>query len=484
VDKSNGYLALSYVWGCTADNSNEGVSIDENLPSQLPLTIEDAILATIDLGFSYLWIDRYCIDQSKPAEVFAQVSLMNVIYEHAEMTLVAAAGEDPSYELPGISTLRRYQQHRAVIGDRTLVSLPIEPSQLIENSKWNQRGWTYQEAVLSKRRVVFTDSEIYCQCYGITCAESTDVQLDKVQSGDFSQYERRDRHTVHVTFPYGVGSSQPLVLDRISDYSSRQFTNQGDILNGFLGILGSFKEKFDIEDCWGVPIFPKPLYPFSQDKDWNSSKGFLKGMFSVYTHYNIDGIRRQGFPTWSWTKYDHNGSMQDIGFCTLDDDVDFAVELKDGRVPPWDEFHSTVDGLERQALLSPFIHVKVWQFPVRIEPLPTFNQDKKCQIQFQRSIREWDEPCCKDIPLRLPETLTKAQLHEVTAKVISPFVHRQLPCVGNGFVPCMWLVFQTEGGWYERAIMGGSIWHGAWGGPARVNPDKNWTRSFGTIKLG
>ena len=45
------YVALSYVWG--ADYTYHP------LDGTLPQTIEDALVATMVLGFSYLWIDRY-----------------------------------------------------------------------------------------------------------------------------------------------------------------------------------------------------------------------------------------------------------------------------------------------------------------------------------------------------------------------------------------------------------------------------------------
>jgi hypothetical protein len=50
------YAALSYVWG----NLDTGPSVEHGiLPTNLPRTIEDSILATRLLGYRYLWIDKY-----------------------------------------------------------------------------------------------------------------------------------------------------------------------------------------------------------------------------------------------------------------------------------------------------------------------------------------------------------------------------------------------------------------------------------------
>ena len=52
------YVCLSYVWG----NASVAHEISSTLSGCLPKTIEDSIWVTLQLGFSYIWIDRYCID--------------------------------------------------------------------------------------------------------------------------------------------------------------------------------------------------------------------------------------------------------------------------------------------------------------------------------------------------------------------------------------------------------------------------------------
>jgi hypothetical protein len=50
------FVALSYVWGRETQDRFLSSSI---LSSNLPQTIEDSIVATLTLGFNYLWVDRY-----------------------------------------------------------------------------------------------------------------------------------------------------------------------------------------------------------------------------------------------------------------------------------------------------------------------------------------------------------------------------------------------------------------------------------------
>jgi hypothetical protein len=42
----------------------------------------------------------------------------------------------------------------------------------IQSSAWITRGWTYQEAVLSRRCLFFTDEQVYFVCKQMTCCEA------------------------------------------------------------------------------------------------------------------------------------------------------------------------------------------------------------------------------------------------------------------------------------------------------------------------
>jgi hypothetical protein len=54
------YLVLSYVWGLGSEASKNL----NKLPETLPNKIKDAIIVAKELGYRYIWVDRYCIDQT------------------------------------------------------------------------------------------------------------------------------------------------------------------------------------------------------------------------------------------------------------------------------------------------------------------------------------------------------------------------------------------------------------------------------------
>lgn len=166
------YAALSYVWGNpTADDSQESEHIFPALPEKLPLVISDAIKVVRYLELRYLWVDRYCINQQDQDDKAILIWSVDLIYANAEFTIIAAAGVDPSYGLPGVEHVSQNTQPSAKVGKHLLVSTLPDPTNLVRGSKWVTRGWTYQEAILSHRRLFFTDHQVYFECDAMRCKE-------------------------------------------------------------------------------------------------------------------------------------------------------------------------------------------------------------------------------------------------------------------------------------------------------------------------
>ncbi|KAM0794925.1 heterokaryon incompatibility protein-domain-containing protein, partial [Usnea florida] len=171
------YAALSYVWGKQKSTMvSSSVSTGKNsghctlLSLTMPSVISDAIIVTLELGLQYLWVDRYCIDQNDEKKHF-QINQMDKVYLCAVITIVAAAGENADYGLPGVSdTLRRAQPY-AVVRGQLLASTMRSSPVAIRSSRWATRGWTYQEAALSRKRLVFTDDQVFFECKGMSCSE-------------------------------------------------------------------------------------------------------------------------------------------------------------------------------------------------------------------------------------------------------------------------------------------------------------------------
>ena len=107
VPNSLKYLTLSYVWGQSTSNFRKMIQTEiatletPDLESLgLLLTLSDAMHTCRKLGYRYTWIDCLCITTGSDHEQ-QQIEQMDKIYEGAELCLVAVAGSDADYGLPG-----------------------------------------------------------------------------------------------------------------------------------------------------------------------------------------------------------------------------------------------------------------------------------------------------------------------------------------------------------------------------------------------
>jgi hypothetical protein len=134
------YIALSYLWGRTSWRaSSTQVCTSPGLPN-LPKVIEDALSVTLNLGFRYLWVDRYCIPEDSHTMRIAQIYSMDTIYSSAQATIVAAVGSGPSVGLPGVG-IERFPQPSAHAQGRTFIWSMTPSRDLVKISPWNTRGW-------------------------------------------------------------------------------------------------------------------------------------------------------------------------------------------------------------------------------------------------------------------------------------------------------------------------------------------------------
>jgi hypothetical protein len=356
------YVCLSYVWGQILN----GESYHGILPQGLPTTIEDSITATLKLGFRYLWVDRYCINQQDNVEVFHQIRMMDRIYQNAEVTVIAAAGKDPSYGLPGVGSRSRELQPSGKIRNILMVSTPDNPVEFIRNSTWITRGWTYQEAFFSRRRLVFTDQQAYFECNRMSCTESLNY-LPAHQITGSNQLFRSTYPNHGSAFPHGTGLKPWELYQRLSEYCTKKLTNGSDILNGIRGTLRAFEVKYGMYHCWGVPS----LLSLSS---MASEKALILDGLSWYT--SEPSLRRDDFPSWSWTgwqwyytqpRWNHLFYDRDpFEKFRLSDGVELSVQFCDGRLMFWKEAQSILQARGSQAQLSTFVCISAWTTRIRL----------------------------------------------------------------------------------------------------------------------
>jgi hypothetical protein len=178
---------------------------------------------------------------------------MDLIYSSAQMTIIAAAGQDPYYGPPGVGgTLRKKQPHLK-FGDYTIISTLSHPESLVKHSKWASRGWTYQEGHLSKRRLIFTEQQVLFECNSMHHAEVMVQGLDIMHT----KIRRRFRADIPKgAFSYKDPGRKPWeIFGYLSEFSERQLGFPEDTVRAFQGIFNVFgRGDYPVYHLGGVPI--------------------------------------------------------------------------------------------------------------------------------------------------------------------------------------------------------------------------------------
>jgi hypothetical protein len=356
------YAALSYVWG--SGTVTRGACVKEGkLPIRLPRTIEDAMRVVGHIGIRYLWIDRYCIDQANAEERHTQIKQMDLIYRHAVITLVDAAGTNPHHGLPGVSTTSRISQPHVLLGQYHLMSSLRDPKDVIRTSPWVRRGWTYQESFFSCRRLIFTNEQISWECRWGTGRESlTGFKHGPIYQMFSTANEAEER-------PWAI-------TKLLSAYSVRKLTYQDDIIRAFEGIFHSFElHRHPVFNYLGTPIMPALLGKDNGDPapdERRPSESFAAGL----CWSNVGpGERRRQFPSWSWAGWTSmlvdNLIECQTGLRTKGETpVKIFLESPTGALIDFDKFNVSSLSNRKYESLGQFVHVEAWTISLRIEYMP------------------------------------------------------------------------------------------------------------------
>lgn len=177
---SQRFVALSYMWPSDDKSSHLQLTkatlieleTDNSLDDlALPNIVSDAIALCRYLGERYLWIDRLCIIQDDEASKQEQIGAMDVIYNSATFTIMAAfngrhidkglLGCPGRPRPPFVMAPSRRQFHSL---RRSILPDTGHSEEVVNGSEWDHRGWTFQERLLSRRRLFITEFEVIFQC--------------------------------------------------------------------------------------------------------------------------------------------------------------------------------------------------------------------------------------------------------------------------------------------------------------------------------
>ncbi|RYC59838.1 hypothetical protein CHU98_g6364 [Xylaria longipes] len=208
------YLALSYFWGVSGNLITTKESLRDRMEAiplaSFPLTLRDAVLATRQLGFRFLWVDAICIIQDDVNDWEKEAVQMRAIYAHATITLSAHDSDDSQGGLyrprqnrltsPVQVSLRvpkKYQGERAAAHKTGFYVLPVHgEKELLKPGPVNTRAWTLQEQMLSTRVLHWGPGILYWEClcsHGSEADPEGDTHPYHSGCTDFMNVRRRKR---------------------------------------------------------------------------------------------------------------------------------------------------------------------------------------------------------------------------------------------------------------------------------------------------
>jgi hypothetical protein len=308
--KDHRYMALSYRSGNAAPFrlslrdldkfGKDGVLEDVQILEKLPLTVRHAILLADELGYAHVWTDVLCIVYDGPATLADQLNQMSAIYARAAMTTIVAEGDgaDGIAGLNDISGPRDSPQVVFALRDYHLIMLGEEEriDAVHSTLAYHTRGWTYQEYIMSCRKLVFTNQQAYwvCQCGRKHESDARDVDRESLERSQF------------------IRSGHPDLLelsDLLSGYNVRDLTYSWDALPAVAGLLAVLSRSFEGGFLYGLPerffdvaLSWRPCYirrGRKLERDVCTARlGTLLGCESEST--------RPGeleMPSWSWTAW-------------------------------------------------------------------------------------------------------------------------------------------------------------------------------------
>ncbi|KIW98127.1 uncharacterized protein Z519_01711 [Cladophialophora bantiana CBS 173.52] len=247
------YVALSYVWGSNTapmlrrDTVLRYSSQNSLQDSMIGRTIHDAIQLVRDIGERYLWVDTLCIVQDDDNDKLAQLAIMDRIFYCASLVIVAASGDNVHAGLAGIESKRHPYQRSETVNGIPFITVKHSIRKALANSVWNSRGWTFGEAMLARRLLVFTEEQVYWNC-------KTDIWREDLWCESPTTCLLADEtNSLHSQVPEDTICRTRKYCDYASQFSGRRFSQERDVIWAFISILRMLNSQFPQGFIWGLP---------------------------------------------------------------------------------------------------------------------------------------------------------------------------------------------------------------------------------------
>jgi hypothetical protein len=255
------------------------------------MSFQDAVIVTRTLGVRYLWIDSLCICQDDLRDWEREAAKMASVYSNSYLTISVTGAKDGTVGcFPHRSAKEyirtAYASKSGIKGSLLAFALPLEKeakSQLyveMDAEPLSERGWCFQERVLSRRILHFATDQMYYECMDGFRGEEGLYLPNRYYSvhGSADSYPHRQRiPTTNRDLDQWYGF--------LWGYGSRKLTKGSDKLPALSGIAEVFSQRLGDRYVAGL---------------WRNS--IVEGL--LWQGIQIQKAPEYRAPSWSWVSVD------------------------------------------------------------------------------------------------------------------------------------------------------------------------------------
>ena len=417
------YATLSHCWGDGCEQTltiNELKNFEEGFSiSSIPKTFRDAIFVTTELSINYLWIDALCIiqDSVDNSDWRQEASIMGDIYANSYVTLAATTSSDSHGGLLhqrnplSVWPCRLIATWRCFVPGKLTVSTATWARES-DMSPLNGRAWAFQEWLLSKRLIHFSEDQVRWECY---CLAASEVYPDGLNEEDLSNQGTPTKGIM--AFLSEDFTRTRFLWRRIAEeYSEKALTKDTDRLAAFSGILRMLHKVLRLpEENYLAGLWRKDLL---HELLWERAGYEVKSPSSdLYIA-----------PTWSWTSL--NGAFSNMDHESDRTASQWHIEVLDCKVSPVDDpFGSVKSGsLVQQCFpccisLNPPVVPSNSDWPSILSPRWTVSKINDMCVTYRCGVS------LDRLPLEMPTPSSSLSFYFVPMRSIFERKHKRPACL-------------------------------------------------------
>jgi hypothetical protein len=289
------YATLSYCWGKEVYNvttkSNLSASMIGLDISALCKTMYEAVIVTRNLQLKYIWIDALCIIQDDLEDWEREALSMSDVFSQSAITIAATSSTDSQGGLFFPRSTEPSAQLLWTVSDECppeRISFRSHDDMryysLVDRGPLNQRGWVFQERLLSKRIVHFTSDRLFWEC------QQTALEEGLTKSSTPDRRPMREFHLANLRRRTGSSEDRHWMDDCwrsvVEYYTRTQLTYKNDRLPTLAGLAKTWAKSSDdryVAGCWQRNLA-------------------LHLLWSVLSRTESTELLQR--PSWSWTSFD------------------------------------------------------------------------------------------------------------------------------------------------------------------------------------